>query len=126
MPRHFAKQSEGARQRNGAPTPASLFLATLSEALPHSLGNQGRETMDQSGELGIDGADLRFQTLDPRLQAIHLPYQCGQIIAVAPGLFENMSRDEFRALNFAFEHFELFPSIAACIVLVRACQAMLA
>src|SRR5262245_49318352 len=95
----------------------SGLSATLAQDLPYDIGNDGgqfaRQAVDlqiHSVELAIQRVHLLLQSVDLLLQAVDLAldaieagFDRGQVLAVAAGLFKDVTGDELLTFDFALD-----------------------
>jgi hypothetical protein len=85
-----------------------FFAAPSRRSFTYGISDDLRQIADEAIERLRHPTDLLGDTVDLALNAIKARLYSGQIVSVAPGLFQNVTRDELFALDFAFERLEFF------------------
>ena len=70
-----------------------------AENVTHRVGDDGREIAPQGAKAQIDVADGLFEPVDLRLDAVDASFQRCQIVAILPGLGEDVAREHFLAVG---------------------------
>src|SRR6267378_1219534 len=105
---------------------ASAFSVALSKNLAHDVRNDGRQVTCQMTDLEVQPFNLSVEAVDPLLQAvkslieaIEPRFDAGEVVAVAPGLIEDVAGYHLLAFDLAFEHIDTHRDLRKLVPVYR-------
>jgi hypothetical protein len=92
------------RAKACARSASALAFALLAKRFAHGFTDDVGEASRQAVDLLLHAAETAFDPIEPGFDAAESRLDGSKVIAVATGLFEDVTRDHLLALDLVFEH----------------------